>query len=412
MKNKDIVVFTRENLYKELWEISASGLAKKYDISTARLKKVCLEYDIPMPTNMYWTQKRKGIATEKTPLPKGENTEITVEKVKHHERKKESLITAKANTICLLEILKRYSDADNILTMKEIRQKMKKIYELDIDRRTIYSSVIILRELGYEISDYEENGIGYYLEEREFEPSEIRLLMDSVYSNPSVPPRQTEQLIKKIQEFLPEYKQKNYKNLTVVRTARKTPNKEMFYNIEILDNAISKKKMVEFTYMQYTVKKTLEPRRTRKYKVSPYAMVATNEAYYLLCANAGYNDIYHYRIDKIKNISLCDDDIIPPSKEFDIAKHTDESVLMYGGTFITAELKCDNVMIGDIIDEFGQNVMMRDNGDGKTFTAFVKGSSMGLRFWAMRYLDGVEILAPAELRESVMEIIRKNKYGV
>ena len=28
MKNKDIVVFTRENLYKELWEISASGLAK------------------------------------------------------------------------------------------------------------------------------------------------------------------------------------------------------------------------------------------------------------------------------------------------------------------------------------------------------------------------------------------------
>ncbi len=322
------------------------------------------------------------------------------------------LLTAKANTLCLLEILKNYSDADNILTMQEILQKMWEIYELDIDRRTVYSSIIVLRELGYEISDFKDNGMGYYLGERELEPSEIRLLMDSVYSNPSVPPRQTEHLIRKIQQFLPVHKRKNYKNLSVVRTARKTLNKEMFYNIEILDNAISEKKMVEFTYMQYTVNKTLEPRRQRKYKVSPYAMVVTNEAYYLLCSNAGHDNVCHYRIDKIKNIHLSDDAIVPPPKDFDVAKHTDESVLMYGGKFITATLKCDNEIIGDIIDEFGQNVKMSDNGDGKTFTATVRGSLLGLRFWATWYLNGVEVLTPEELRESVVELIKKNKYGI
>lgn len=322
------------------------------------------------------------------------------------------LLTPKANTICILEILKNYSDADNILTMKEIRQKMKKLYDLDVDRRTVYSSVAVLRELGYEISDFEENGVGYYLAEREFEPSEIRLLMDSIYSNPSVPRRQTERLIKKIQGFLPEHKRRKYKNLTVVRTARKTPNKEMFYNIEILDEAISKKKAVEFTYTRCTLDKKLTPRRERKYTVSPYAMAVTNEAYYLLCSDGYHKDISHYRIDKIKNISIADSGFIPPPDGFDAAKHTDKSVLMYGGALVTAELRCDNIIIGEVIDEFGRDVRIRDNGDGKTFTAVVEASEMGLRFWALRFIDSAEVIYPSDLREAVAEIIRKNKYNV
>ncbi|MDY5797970.1 MAG: WYL domain-containing protein, partial [Eubacteriales bacterium] len=64
---------------------------------------------------------------------------------------------------------------------------MKAVYSLEVDRRTVYSSVDLLKELGYDISDYKDNGVGYYLRERDFETSEIRLLMDAVYSYQAIP---------------------------------------------------------------------------------------------------------------------------------------------------------------------------------------------------------------------------------
>ena len=102
------------------------------------------------------------------------------------------MLTEKANAICLLEVLKEYSDAEHILPMREIIAKMQSLYGIKIDRRTVYGAVALLIELGYDISLYEDNGVGYYLRERELEPSEVLLLTDAVYSFQFIPARQTE----------------------------------------------------------------------------------------------------------------------------------------------------------------------------------------------------------------------------
>ena len=104
------------------------------------------------------------------------------------------MMTDRANAICLLEILKEYSDEDNILAMRDIINKMNVIYDLKPDRRTIYSSVALLIELGYDISVYDENGVGYYLRNRDFEQSEILLLANAVYSFPFISAKQSEEL--------------------------------------------------------------------------------------------------------------------------------------------------------------------------------------------------------------------------
>lgn len=53
------------------------------------------------------------------------------------------MMTDRANAICLLEILKEYSDENHPLAMREIIQKMNVIYDLKPDRRTIYSAVAL-----------------------------------------------------------------------------------------------------------------------------------------------------------------------------------------------------------------------------------------------------------------------------
>ena len=92
------------------------------------------------------------------------------------------MLTEKSNAICLLEVLKEYSDAEHILPMREIIAKMQSLYGIKIDRRTVYGAVVLLIELGYDVSLYEDNGVGYYLRDRELEPSEVLLLTDAVYS--------------------------------------------------------------------------------------------------------------------------------------------------------------------------------------------------------------------------------------
>ena len=323
-------------------------------------------------------------------------------------------LTAKANTICLLEILKEYSDCDNILKMSDIIHKMGHDYGLSIDRRTVYSCVAVLTELGYDISIPDENdGQGYYLESREFDVSEVRLLTDSIYSNPGITGVHSEQLIKKLQKMLPKNKRHKYRNLSDANAGRKTDNKKVFLNIDYLDAAIGKRKKVEFTYMKYDFDKRLRPRRKAKYVVSPYEMVAANEHYYLLCKCDSHDaSVSQFRIDKMTDVSITDGEYISAPVDFSPKRYRDHSIFMYGGEVGQAIIRCENHMLDQVIDRFGQGIKIAPNDDGKTFDMTVTGSLEGLGYWAGHYIDCCEVIGPQSMRESVIEKIRHNKYNV
>ena len=322
-------------------------------------------------------------------------------------------LTAKANTLCVLEILKEYSDYDNIMKMKDIIAKMKNDYDLKVDRRTVYSCVAVLSEMGYEISTPEDNGKGYYLETRDFDSSETRMLIDSVFSNPGIPNNYSAQLVEKLQKLLPLKKRKTYASLTALGSVRKTDNKEVFLNIDLLEEAITNGYKVSFTYLKYDFDKKLKPKKDEQYTVSPYAMVASNEHYYLLCKCDSHEDsVSQFRIDKIKGIKILDMPCVPQPKDFSPTNYRDRSIFMYGGETGTVTLNCDNSMLDLVIDRFGSEVRIVKNSDGKTFTATVTGSLAGIGYWAGNYIDSCEVVRPESVRQKVIGIIKNNKYGV
>jgi len=97
----------------------------------------------------------------------------------------------RANILCVLKILEDYSDCDHILTSTDIISRFQSLYDAKIDRRTVYSAVESLIGLGYDISDFEDNGKGYFLRDRDFDPAEVRLLMDAVHSFEYISQKQT-----------------------------------------------------------------------------------------------------------------------------------------------------------------------------------------------------------------------------
>lgn len=84
--------------------------------------------------------------------------------------------------------IKKYSDEEHMLSCAEMQRKVKEIYEVEIDTRTIRRNINLLKyKLDYDISTRGDNGKGYYLSrdpETNFEPGEIRAIIDNFsYAN-------------------------------------------------------------------------------------------------------------------------------------------------------------------------------------------------------------------------------------
>ena len=53
--------FERKKLYDEIWDISLTGVSKKYRLNYTKLVQVCKENNIPYPSSAYWTKKNMGL---------------------------------------------------------------------------------------------------------------------------------------------------------------------------------------------------------------------------------------------------------------------------------------------------------------------------------------------------------------
>lgn len=319
------------------------------------------------------------------------------------------MLTEKAIAICLLEVLNEYSDESHVLSMSEITGKIEQLYGMKPDRRTIYAALETLVELGYDISFYKENGKGYYIRDRHLEASEVHLLSDAICAFPFISERQTAQLLKKLQTFVNIHERRNIKNLTVIKADQKTINKQVFLNIEMLDESIEKKRKVTFDYFDYGVDKKLHKRREKKYKVNPYGLVYNNEHYYLVCVMSRQENVSMYRLDRIQNIEITDLPLDDRMENFDPHNAVKDTVYAYTGEAKSIEMLIDPKILNDVIDKFGANIILSEEADGR-IKVRIKASEKGMKYWALQYLASAEIVEPTSLRDEIMGLLKNNRY--
>ena len=133
--------------------------------------------------------------------------------------------------IYILEILKKYTDADHKLFQEGIINKIRAEYGMECERKAIGRSITELAAFGFDI-DYDN---GYYLREHEFEDSELRLLVDSVLGSHYIPAQQAKELIDKLNGLSNIYFKKKMRHVTNVSKLLHTDNTQLFYTIDVLD---------------------------------------------------------------------------------------------------------------------------------------------------------------------------------
>lgn len=327
------------------------------------------------------------------------------------------MLTEKAVAICILEILRKYSDENHILTRSEIEAKLRLEYDLVVrDRRTIYGAIGVLTDpaVGYDISGYDDNGIGYYLlrdPKTDLEPSEVRMLCDAVCAFPFMDISTTKKMITKLQSNLSIHEQKQIRNLTLIKEDRKALNRQVFSNIDLLDEAISKKVKVKFDYCQYGSDKELHKRREKKYTVNPYGLVYCNEHYYLICSYCYQENVSNYRVDLMENVEITEYELDDFGSELSVSDVVRQEVGGFIGKPKKITMRVDKQEIGRVIDRFGTDIRITDE-DENNYLVSLTASETGFVFWALQFIGYVEVLKPVGLREEIIRRIKTNRYGV
>ena len=216
-------------------------------------------------------------------------------------------------------------------------------------------------------------------------------------------------MIKKLQSQLSVHERKHLKHLAVMREGRKTKNRQVFYTIEQLEDAISRRVKVKFTYLHYDIQKKLIARREKKYTVNPYGMVFTNEHYYLVCSLAYQQSISLYRIDRMKDLELTEYALDDRAPGFDPQESVRQAVYAFAGQPESITMICAHHILDHVIDKFGLDIHISEKDDNQLQIEFT-ASPKGVKFWALQYLPYVEVLSPLWLRKEIVESVKSNKY--
>ena len=318
-----------------------------------------------------------------------------------------SLEPKKLAIIRILQILHKHSDADHPLTQDEIATYLLNDYGIELERKAIGKNIAILRDYFCDDNDVDIDIVsdkhGSYMLSRPFEDSELRMLIDGVLASRHITANHSKKLIEKLCNLSNKYFRSHVKNIYSVNDWSKTDNAALFLNIDIIDGAIEEGKKVAFVYNKYGEDKKLH--KSSDNVASPYQLILHNQRYYLMACNEKWGNMTYYRLDRITDMRLLDEPATPLRSVEGYASGINYKEIatslpyMFTDKPEHVEFLCEGWVLDHAVDWFGDNA--RISRQGERYKVSVRVSPMAMEYWAMQYLNAVEITFPQSLRQKI-----------
>ena len=308
----------------------------------------------------------------------------------------------KLKLLILKDYLLRKSDEKHPVTIPQIIEELAR-YDIKAERKSLYDDLEALRVYGLDIVQRKGN---YYVGMRDFEMPELKLLVDSIQSSKFITQSKTMTLIKKLEELASMYDAQLLERQVYVRNRVKSMNESVYYNVDIIADAINQDRAIQFKYFEYTVKKERHIRKDGNwYVVSPFALMWDDENYYMLAWDAEAGSLKHYRVDKMLEITALDKE--REGKEafakVDMSSYSKKVFSMFTGEDRKVKLRFTNNLAGAVFDRFGTDVMLIPDGDDHFVVTVELAVSPQFFAWVFGFGTEAEILSPGDVREAAAE---------
>ena len=312
------------------------------------------------------------------------------------------------------QILREESDYDHPMTQADLADRLEREYGIVIERKAVSRNISMLREAGVEV---EQGQRGVYLDRRDFEDAELRMLIDGVLSSKHITAKHSKELIERLCGQSNKYFKPHIRNVYSVNDWSKTENQALFYNIEVIDQAIEQGVMVSYNYNKYGADKKLHSSSYQR--VSPYQMILHNQRYYLMAYNEYFGNMVFHRLDHITNIKLRPEHPSVPirtvkgyERGIDYKELASTMPYLFTDKPERVTFVAENGIIDQIIEWFGKDVRILKKDDDHVEVSLT-ASPKAMEYWALQFIEHVEVTAPENLRERIRntleEGIRKYK---
>ena len=294
----------------------------------------------------------------------------------------------------ILDYLQRYSHPEHPVRAAELIDMLDKHHNILCDRKTIYSDIAALQDYGVDIVSIPGKSGGYYIASRNFELPELKLLIDAVQSSRFLTEKKSRELIEKLCNQCSVHDARLMRRDVLVSGRVKSMNETIYYNVDAIQEAISRNCQITFRYFDWGLDGKRKY-RDRHYQASPYGLCQDNENCYLL-AFSDRHGITSYRVDRMAEIRLLDSPRIPCPELTGkaLTEHANRLFQMYSGQESTVKLRFHRSLVNVVIDRFGRDILLIPDGeDHFVFTVNVAVSPMFLS-WVIGFGKKAKILHP------------------
>lgn len=316
----------------------------------------------------------------------------------------------KLKLLYILDNLLKNSDENNPIDAEEIILDLQE-KGIEAERKSVYKDIAVLQQFGYDILKTRTPKCGFFIASRDFEVAEVRLLCDAIQAAGFISQKKTKQLLEKIYSLVSVAQAKTIENQVYVDNRPKCANENIYYNIDKLDRAIQNSRQVKIIYRKRKIsERNIAEFEEKTHYISPYALIWSNDHYYLVGNNRNYSNIMITRIDRIKDVEILENtpainfsDVSPYREKFDSADYVNKHFNMFSGDPQEVELVCHNTLIDDILDKFGDNVNIIKHSEEKFKININAAVSSGLVSWIMQYGNKIQVKSPESLKKMILD---------
>ncbi len=316
----------------------------------------------------------------------------------------------KLKILYLLKILSEETDEEHPMGAPKLAERL---FSLGIraERKSIYDDIEQLRLFGYDIIFVKSRTRGgYYLGSREFELPELKLLVDAVQSSKFITVKKSRELIGKLEQFASREQARQLQRQVYVAGRVKTEQENIYYNVDAIHRALQEQVQLSFLYMEWGLDGALHPKKNGElYQVSPWALLWSDENYYMIGFDGRTEMIKHYRVDKMQRIRMLSKSRqgAEAFADFNLPVYANRTFGMYGGKVTAVTMQFSNSLAGVVMDRFGRETRMRpvdENHFKVRVTVAVSGQFFG---WIAGLGSDVRLLEPPEVARAYRAHLEK-----
>ncbi len=347
----------------------------------------------------------------------------------------------------VLQYLLKYSDEDHAVSATTIHDYLLEC-GIDSERRSIYRDIDEINRVSVMIENdctideatkmlendeadkiiiYDKSKKGFYARRLNFDPDDVRLLVEAIYAAKFISKSKVDELNTLIRELISDYKAEEIFHDVYLTDRVKTNNNKILYNVSTINAAMQyhlygephTPEKISFKYLTHTIgsAEQVERRHGKDYVVSPYKLLINEGNYYLLAYDDTIKNpiVKTFRVDRMKGVKRIG---APRTGQeafdkIDLRTYTQRTFSMYGGELKSVTMSFTNDLLDSVIDRFGtsgaQYFKINEECFGVTATIQASKTFYG---WLLSYGDKAMITAPQGVIDSFKEYVDKirSKY--